>query len=30
MLSVLIPLIVTIGVDAVYLFTWPLVQGIFS
>ncbi len=30
MLSVLIPLIVTIGVDAVYLFTWPLVQGLFS
>ena len=30
MLSVLIPLIVTIGVDAIYLFTWPLIQGIFS
>lgn len=29
MLSVIIPLLVTIGADAIYLFTWPLVQSLF-
>ena len=30
MMSVIIPLVVTIGVDAIYLFTWPLVQSLFQ
>ena len=30
MLSVLIPLLVTIAVDAIYLFTWPMVQSLFN
>ncbi len=30
MLSVIIPLLVTIAVDAIYLFTWPLIQNLFK
>jgi hypothetical protein len=30
MLSVIIPLLVTIAADAIYLFTWPIVQNLFS
>ena len=30
MLSVLIPLLVTISIDAIYLFTWPMVQNLFK
>ena len=30
MMSVIIPLVVTIGADAIYLFTWPIVQNLFS
>ena len=29
MLSVLIPLLVTIAADAIYLFTWPMIQNLF-
>ena len=30
MLAVIIPLLVTIGLDAIYLFTWPIVQNLFN
>ena len=30
MLSVIIPLLVTIAADAIYLFTWPIIQNLFS
>ena len=30
MLSVIIPLLVTIALDAIYLFTWPIVQTLFN
>ena len=30
MLSVIIPLLITIGLDAIYLFTWPMVQNLFK
>ena len=30
MLSVIIPLLVTIALDAVYLFTWPMVQSLLN
>ena len=30
MLSVIIPLLVTIAADAIYLFTWPMVQNLFN
>ena len=30
MLSVIIPLLVTIALDAIYLFTWPTVQNLFN
>ena len=30
MLSVMIPLLVTIAADAIYLFTWPMVQNLFN
>ncbi len=30
MLSVIIPLLVTIALDAIYLFTWPMVQSLFN
>ena len=30
MLAVIIPLLVTIGLDAIYLFTWPMVQNLFN
>ena len=30
MLSVIIPFMITILVDAVYLFTWPMVQNLFN
>ncbi len=30
MLSVIIPLLVTIAVDAIYLFTWPMVENLFK
>lgn len=30
MLSVLIPLTVTIAADAIYLFTWPIIQNLFN
>ena len=30
MLSVLIPLMITVLLDALYLFTWPMVQGLFG
>ena len=30
MLAVIIPLAVTVMLDAVYLFTWPMVQNLFS
>ena len=30
MLSVIIPLLVTIALDAIYLFTWPMVQNLFN
>lgn len=30
MLSVIIPLIVPIMLDAIYLFTWPIIENLFS
>ena len=30
MLAVIIPFMVTILIDAIYLFTWPMVQGLFG
>ena len=30
MLSVIIPLLVTIALDAIYLFTWPTVQSLLN
>ena len=30
MLSVIIPLLVTIAADAIYLFTWPMIQSLFN
>lgn len=30
MLSVLFPFMITVLLDAVYLFTWPMVQGLFG
>ena len=30
MLSVIIPLLVTIALDAIYLFTWPIVQSLLN
>ena len=30
MLSVIIPLLVTIAADAIYLFTWPMIQNLFN
>ena len=30
MLSIIIPLLVTIAIDAIYLFTWPMVQQLFK
>lgn len=30
MLSVIIPLLVTIALDAIYLFTWPMVQSLLN
>ena len=30
MLAVIIPLMVTIALDAIYLFTWPMVQNLFN
>jgi hypothetical protein len=30
MLSVIIPLLVTIALDAIYLFTWPMVQTLLN
>ena len=30
MLSVLIPFMITVMLDAIYLFTWPMVQGLFG
>ncbi len=30
MLSVIIPLLITIALDAIYLFTWPIVQNLFN
>lgn len=30
MLSIIIPLLVTIALDAIYLFTWPMVQSLFN
>ena len=29
MLSVIIPLLITIAADAIYLFTWPMIQNLF-
>jgi hypothetical protein len=30
MLSLIIPLLVTIAADAIYLFTWPMIQNLFN
>ena len=30
MLSVIIPFMITVLLDAVYLFTWPMVQNLFN
>ena len=30
MLSVIIPLLVTIAADAIYLFTWPMIENLFN
>ena len=30
MLSVMIPLMITIAADAIYLFTWPMIQNLFG
>ena len=30
MLSVIIPLLITIAADAIYLFTWPMLQSLFN
>ena len=30
MLSLIIPLLVSIAADAIYLFTWPLIENLFS
>lgn len=30
MLSLIIPLLVTIAVDAIYLFTWPMIQNLLN
>ena len=30
MLSVIIPLLVTIALDAIYLFSWPMVKNLFN
>ena len=30
MLSAIIPLLVTIAADAIYLFTWPMIQNLFN
>ncbi len=30
MLSVIIPIMIPIALDAIYLFTWPLVQNLFN
>ena len=30
MLTVIVPLLVTISADAIYLFTWPMIQNLFG
>ena len=30
MLAAIIPLLITIALDAIYLFTWPIVQSLFN
>lgn len=30
MISVIVPLLVTVAADAIYLFTWPMVQNLFN
>ena len=30
MLVVIVPLLITISLDAIYLFTWPMIQNLFN
>ncbi len=30
MLTVIIPVMIPIALDAIYLFTWPMIQGLFN
>ena len=30
MLVIIVPLLITISLDAIYLFTWPMIQNIFN
>ncbi len=30
MLTVIIPIMIPIALDAIYLFTWPMIQGLFN